>query len=117
MTVLLVALGAAVGAPARYLADRTVQRRFSPALPWGTIVINVVASFVLGILTGSHHLSTSVAALLGTGFCGTLSTYSTFAFETHRLAEDGRRDLAVVNLVVTLVAGIGAAILGFAISH
>jgi CrcB protein len=111
MTVLLVALGAAVGAPLRYLVDRTVRSRHESAFPWGTLTVNVAGSLLLGFLTGlpaGHALS----ALLGTGFCGALTTYSTFSYETLRLAQDGRGRHAVANVAVSIFAGLGAAYLG-----
>ena len=92
MTVLLVALGAAVGAPLRYLVDRAVQARHDSLFPWGTFAVNVAGSLVLGVLAGgstSHAVPGSVVALVGTGLCGALTTYSTFGYETIRLIEDG----------------------------
>lgn len=80
MTVLLVALGAAVGAPLRYLTDKAVQSRHDTAFPWGTFTANIVACLVLGLVTGAvvaGATGTGVQALVGTGFCGALSTYST----------------------------------------
>jgi CrcB protein len=112
----MVALGAIVGAPARYLTDRAIQSRHETVFPWGTLTVNVVASAVLGVLTGSvSHLDPNVLALLGTGFCGALSTYSTFSYETMRLTDAGARFYAVANVALSLVAGIGAAALGFSI--
>jgi CrcB protein len=111
MTVLLVALGAAVGAPLRYLADRTVQARHESAFPWGTLTVNVVGSFLLGFLTGLPA-SHAVSVLLGTGFCGALTTYSTFSYETMRLTRSGLRLHALANVVVSLLAGLGAAFVG-----
>ena len=116
MTVLLVALGAALGAPARYVTDRAVQSRHDSRFPWGTLAVNLVASLVLGILTGAgSRWHPDIAAVVGTGFCGALSTFSTFSFETVRLTLDGARFEAVANVVVSLVAGIGAAALGWSI--
>jgi len=113
---LMIALGAAVGAPARYLTDRAVQSRHETVLPWGTLSVNLVASLVLGILTGAAaHVSADTAALLGTGFCGTLSTYSTFGYETMRLTQEGARFHAVANVAISLVAGLGAAALGWSV--
>jgi len=114
VTWFLIALGAGVGAPARYLTDRTLQRRHPSLFPWGTLVVNVVASFVLGVVAGAgRSVAPDVAVLLGTGFCGALSTYSTFSYETLRLVQDGARRYAVANVAVSLVVGIGAAALGW----
>jgi CrcB protein len=114
VTWLLIALGAGVGAPARYLTDRTLHRRHPSLFPWGTFVVNVVASFVLGAVAGAgRSVSSDVAALVGTGFCGALSTFSTFSYETLRLVQDGARRYAVANVAVSLVVGIGAAALGW----
>ncbi|CRK55629.1 CrcB protein [Alloactinosynnema sp. L-07] len=113
MTVLLVALGAAVGAPARYLVDRALRGRFGHGFPWGTLVVNIVGSGVLGALAG---VSTATNALLGVGFCGALTTYSTFGYETVRLLEDSAYRKAFANVAVSVVAGIGAAAVGHALS-
>lgn len=116
MTVLLIAIGAAVGAPARYLTDRAIQFRHETVFPWGTLTVNLVASLVLGIITGlGTHLSPELAALIGTGFCGALSTYSAFGYETMRLAQDGARFYAAANVAVSLVAGLGAAAFGWSL--
>jgi CrcB protein len=108
---LLVAVGAAVGAPLRYLADRFVQSRVKSLFPYGTLTVNVVASFVLGFLTGAV-VPDAVLALVGTGFCGALSTYSTFSYETLRLFEGQASGIAVVNVVVSVVGGVAAVLLG-----
>jgi fluoride exporter len=109
---LWVAIGAAVGAPARYLTDRAVQSRFGTALPWGTLTVNVVGSFVLGLVTALAP-DPALAALVGTGFCGALTTYSTFSFETFALAERGSPWRAAANVVGSVVLGLAAAALGY----
>ncbi|SFP02986.1 CrcB protein [Amycolatopsis arida] len=111
MTVLLVAAGAAVGAPLRYLLDRAIQFRHGSAFPWGTLAVNVLGCLVLGLLTGLPT-TPAVSALAGTGFCGALTTYSTFGYETLRLARDRAWLLAGLNAVGSLVAGLGAAYCG-----
>lgn len=118
MTALMVALGAIVGAPLRYMTDRAVQARHETVFPWGTFTVNIVASFVLGIvLAATSGLGPQVTALIGTGFCGALSTYSTFSYESMRLLEDHVRLQAVLNVVGSVVAGLGAAVVGFALGH
>jgi len=117
VTALLVAPGAAVGAPARYLADRAVQSRHDSLFPWGTFVVNVVGSFVLGLVVAAAaagRLSPNVVAAVGTGFCGALTTYSTFGYETLRLAEERAHLEAALNVVASIAAGVAAAALGWA---
>lgn len=104
MTALLVALGAAVGAPLRYVVAQRLDGRF----PRGTLAVNVLGSFVLGLLA-ALSLSGSATALLGTGFCGGLTTYSAFAVQAHALGP--RRGTAYV--LVTTALALGAAALGF----
>jgi CrcB protein len=114
---LWVAVGAAVGAPARYLTDRVVQARHDSVFPWGTLTVNLVGSFVLGFLIGAGaHLSPAVPAALGTGFCGALTTYSTFSYENVRLLEERSRFYALANVVASLLGGFGAVGLGWALA-
>ena len=118
MKVLLIALGAALGAPARYLTDRAIQARHDSVFPWGTFTVNILGSFVLGLLTGaSHRIDPVIAAGLGVGFCGALTTYSTFGYETFRLTEDGANFLAIANAIGSVVAGLGAASIGWAVGN
>jgi CrcB protein len=116
MTVLLVAIGAAIGAPLRYLTDRLVQTRHDSVFPWGTLIVNVVGSLVLGVVVGLPA-DNAVLALAGTGFCGALTTYSTFSYETLRLTQEGARFYALANIVVSVVAGLAAAYAGVALAH
>jgi fluoride exporter len=111
---LLVVLGAAVGAPLRYATDRIVQSRHDTGFPWGTFTVNTVGSFVLGLVLGATA-SPEVVALVGTGFCGALTTYSTFGYETVQLAGRNRL-LATANAGASVLAGLGAAALGLAVA-
>ena len=113
MTPLLVVLGAMIGAPARYLTDRYVQSRHDTVFPWGTFAVNVIGSFILGLVTAAS-LSGPVVALVGTGFCGALTTYSTFSYETVRLLEDRYHFYAFTNVAGSIIAGLGAAMCGAA---
>lgn len=115
MTWLLVALGAAVGAPARYRTDRALAARLGAGFPYGTLAVNVAGSLVLGLLLGAGA-SADTRALLGTGFCGALTTYSTFSYETLRLAETGRPVRAVANVALSVLASLAAAAAGFALA-
>lgn len=115
MTLVLVAVGAAVGAPLRYLTDRWMRTRVGTEFPWGTLAVNVFGSFVLGILAGGSLAGAAhgaVSALLGTGFCGALTTYSTFGYETVQLATQGARLHALLNTLGNVVAGLLAAAAG-----
>jgi CrcB protein len=116
----LVITGAAVGAPLRYLTDRAVQSRHDTVFPWGTFAVNVLGSLILGLITGAVSAggaSPQVQLAVGTGFCGALTTYSTFSYETLRLLEGDARLFAAANIVASMVAGVGAAFLGVAISQ
>jgi CrcB protein len=118
MTALLVALGAALGAPLRYLTDRAISARHDMLFPWGTFAVNAAGSFLLGAIVGAEP-GDNAMALLGVGFCGGLTTYSTFAYETARLAEDGAGRHAFLNvaanvLTCLLAAAAGSALIIFA---
>lgn len=118
MTVVLVLLGGAVGAPLRYLVDLSVQTRHDSLFPWGTFTVNVAGSLLLGAVSASvllGHAPTGLQTLLGTGLCGALTTYSTFGYETFRLAEDGAWLEAGLNVAVSLVAGAVAFLLGWGV--
>jgi CrcB protein len=110
-TAVAVALGAAVGAPLRYLVDRAASSRWGTGFPWGTMAVNLVGSFMLGVLTGLS-VSQGWSALLGTGFCGALTTYSTFSYQTLLLVEAGSGRAATLNVVVSVSAGTAAAAAG-----
>jgi CrcB protein len=111
---LWIALGAAVGAPARYLGDRAVQTRFTCPIPLGTLCVNLVAAFVLGIMEGvGSSASVGLIALISVGFCGSLSTFSTFSFETMRLTDARQWRAALGYVTVSVLAGCALAALGW----
>ncbi|MEU6806760.1 fluoride efflux transporter CrcB [Streptomyces neyagawaensis] len=123
MNWVLVVVGGMVGAPLRYLTDRAVQSRHDTVFPWGTFTVNVVGSLVLGVLTGAVAAGAAGAAgsdlrlFLGTGLCGALTTYSTFSYETLRLAQDGARLQAALYVIGSVAAGLGAAFAGVALAE
>ncbi|GAA0605361.1 fluoride efflux transporter CrcB [Kribbella sandramycini] len=118
MSALLVALGAAIGAPLRFLADKHLVGRLlrgsQQPLPWGTFAVNVAGSFVLGLMTGVADQTWTL--LIGVGFCGAFTTYSTFAAETTALAGSGLRIKALLNVILNLGIGLFAALAGAAIA-
>lgn len=86
-------------------------------MPWGTVSVNVLGSLILGGLMGAGTgVSASVLALLGTGFCGALTTYSTFSFETWRLIEEEAYGAAVANVAVSVGVALAAVVVGYAVS-
>jgi CrcB protein len=108
VTALLVMAGAAVGAPLRFL----IARRLDARLPWGTLLVNVAGSFLLGLLS-ALSLGENTLALLGTGLCGGFTTYSAFAVQTE---QRGLR-LGATYAVLTIGLALGACALGFLVDQ
>jgi fluoride exporter len=118
VTVVGVVVAGACGAVLRYLVDHAVQRRSGSDFPLGTLVINVTGSLALGVLAGSavhHGVSATWLTVAGTGLIGAYTTFSTFTFDSVRLAEADRWGLSLLNVAVSLVLGLGAAALGLAL--
>lgn len=113
-----VLVAGAAGAVCRYLVDTAVTARTDGVYPWGTLVVNLTGSLLLGVVAGvvaDHGVPGSVGIVAGAGFCGAYTTFSTLAYETVRLAEEGAWRLALVNLA-TLVPGGAATALGWALT-
>jgi CrcB protein len=118
--IIAVALAAAAGAVARYLVDLAVQRRTRSARPFGTLVINTTGSLALGFVTGLalyHGLHDTPRLVIGTGFIGAYTTFSTFSYETVELAASGSGLDAVLNIVLSVGLGLGAAATGLALAQ
>lgn len=118
--VLFLAIAAAggVGAAARFVIDGVVRSRFGGAAPWGTAVINVSGSLLLGFVTALALVGVvdeSWRLVLGGGLLGGYTTFSTASIETVRLLHDGRTRVGIVNAVGVLVAAVLAALLGYAL--
>jgi fluoride exporter len=115
VTPLLVAAGALVGAPLRLLAVRSAARAGrDPAV--GTVVVNVLGAALLGALLGAAAVPSWVLALVGTGFCGTLTTFSTFGADVLRLARARELAVAVACAGTTVALGLGAAAGAYALT-
>jgi fluoride exporter len=112
VTPLLVVVGAVLGAPLRLLVTRIAGRDGrDPAV--GTLLVNVAGSALLGLLLGLRNVSPAVLALVGTGFCGALTTFSTFGADVVRLLEERALGRALGYLAATLVLGLGAAAVAY----
>ena len=108
-------VGGGLGAGARYLVDGAIMRGRRGIFPVGILVVNVIGSFLLGLLTGIPHLAPAWLAILGTGVLGGFTTFSSVAVETVLLAQRRRRDWAWVNLVGAFVLCLVAAAVGLTI--
>jgi CrcB protein len=116
---LAVSLAAAVGAALRYLVDQVVQHQHDQTFPWGTFVINISGSLLLGLLTGlalHHGLPQVAVTVLGVGLLGGYTTWSTLCWETLALGEVGAIGEAALNVVGSLAAGFAAAGMGLAVA-
>ncbi|HLR99032.1 MAG TPA: fluoride efflux transporter CrcB [Mycolicibacillus parakoreensis] len=109
-----VVLAGGVGAVLRFLVDRAVARRLARGFPFGTLAVNLTGSVVLGLLSGLA-LSPQWGLLVGTALVGSYTTFSTWMLETQRLAEEHQRLPAGANIVVGVVLGLAAALLGQAL--
>ncbi|MEV3981053.1 fluoride efflux transporter CrcB [Nonomuraea sp. NPDC049758] len=113
---LVVFVGGLIGAPARYLVDAGVTRAAGKAMPWGTLAVNVIGSAVLGVLMGVASrgaLPPAVLSLVGTGFCGALTTFSTFSADTWKMLAAGSTGRALANIAMNLVLGLAVVSLGY----
>jgi CrcB protein len=106
-----VALLGGIGSIARFLLDRAVSSRGSSSFPFGTLAVNVSGALALGLLNG-FALSGVALVLAGTATIGSYTTFSTWMLETHRLGEDGQLQGAALNVIVSVIVGLGAAVLG-----
>ncbi len=104
-----------VGAVARFVSDGLLRTVLGRTFPWATVVINVVGSFILGFITGLvlfHNGSNDVKLIIGTGFCGGFTTFSTASFEAVRLIEERRFIDAILQVGSTLILSLAAAAIG-----
>jgi fluoride exporter len=117
---LLVLAGGAVGAPARYLIGTATREHLRSAFHWGTFLANMAAALLLGFLVQAGTegaLGESGQALLSTGFCGALSTWSTFSNEVHSMAGARQVAGAAGYVFVTVALGLGLSFAGMAVAQ
>ena len=116
-----VAAGAALGGVSRYYLSLALTQRLGDAFPWGTLIINVTGSLLLGFLMryafASPAANAELRLLLTTGFCGGYTTFSTYSYETAMLLEDGQYERAATYVVANVVTALGATFCGFLLAR
>jgi fluoride exporter len=117
--VLLVGSGGAIGSVTRYLVGGWFAGRFGSAFPYGTYVINVTASFIIGFFLALAQVRAGIGPywrlFVATGFVGGYSTFSTFEYESMRLLQDGEMLYGMLYLIGSMVTGLGGAVAGIAL--
>ncbi|MCW2511638.1 MAG: crcB protein [Mycobacterium sp.] len=117
MILVLTLVAGAVGAVTRFLLDASIKGRWQSPFPLATVIINVTGSLLLGVLAGMvlfHGQPAAWQTVIGTGFCGGYTTFSTASFETVRLIQQNRRMLALLNALGSLVLSVAACGAGLA---
>lgn len=111
-----VAIGGAAGAMGRYVIGKWALGLWGAEFPYGTLIVNVVGSFVLGFLVTASaerlQLPAILVAFAGVGFCGSFTTFSTYSINTMELAQAGMIGSAVINVLLNNVLCLSAAVLG-----
>lgn len=119
MIALYVALAGGLGAVARFVLDGVSRARWAPSFPWPTVLINVTGSLLLGVMLGLtlfRGAPTELELVVGTGFCGGYTTFSTASFETVRLLQQRRYRYALLNALGTTLLAVGAGALGLVLT-
>jgi len=118
---LAISLAAIVGANLRYLLSRIAARQFGPVFPYGTLLINVVGSFIVGFFiiwtTERVLIDPRWRLVVVIGFCGSFTTFSSYAFETVAYFEQGQWGLLAVNILSNNLLCLGAAFAGMALGR
>ncbi len=113
----MVAIGGAVGACSRYLISELCIALFGRGFPYGTLTVNVIGSLIMGVLMASLSQGVIVAAswrpIIGLGFLGALTTFSTFSMDNVLLMQQGELSKAALNILLNVVLSIGACFVGF----
>ncbi|MBN2482792.1 MAG: fluoride efflux transporter CrcB [Candidatus Omnitrophica bacterium] len=120
MKIVYIAIGGALGALLRYWVSGLVYRFTSGTFPWGTLVVNLSGSFLIGLLWGMFETTTvpqNIRLFLFIGILGSFTTFSTFSLENFHLLRDGEYMLAGINIAASLILGITLAVCGFFLSR
>ena len=116
----MILAGGAVGSLARYLISGLPYRFVDQIFPWGTLAVNLIGSFFIGLLWGvfeEQNLSPNFRSLVFVGFLGGFTTFSTYSLETLNFLRDGEYKLGLVNVLANNILGIGLAFVGFAVAR
>jgi CrcB protein len=114
---LLVCLGGALGSGARYATSLWAANAIGTAFPFGTLIVNVLGSFLLGFLMQAIPVSSDLRLMLTTGVMGGFTTYSTFNYETTQYFREGAWAMGATNIAVTVIGCLVAGLLGLAIAR
>jgi CrcB protein len=121
MKLFWVVLGGGLGSGARYLLSNAMLLWLGPAFPWGTLAVNVIGSFLLGVIAQLGAMNDAIPPMvrlaLGTGVMGGFTTYSTFSVETWTYLEAGAWRLAFANVALTVAACLASTAAGFALAR
>jgi len=116
MRILFVAIGGAIGAVMRYIVSGVVYRFSSPVFPWGTLFVNSMGCFLIGLLSGIFErkiVSANVKAFILIGIIGAFTTFSTYTLETFNFLKENEIKLACINIALNNLVGILFVIAGF----
>ena len=118
MLYLLVATGCGLGGVCRYVGMAAIDRRLGEAFPWGTLVVNLIGSFLLGLIFGSDLTeSHAMLAFAGLGFCGGLTTFSTFSMQNLTLLSEQEKGKLAANIGGSVLLSMSLVWVGFALSE
>lgn len=120
MILFLAYIAGGAGAATRFVIDGVIRTRFGRQFPWATMIINITGSLILGALAGfvaANSLPTGLCLILGVGFCGGYTTFSTASYESVRLLEKKSYKEAAIYITVTLVLSIASAMVGLLLAN